>query len=51
MHSAQVAVQLNPREPVARSVLRAARSRKRLDLDTVNKQVFAELQALPGPLR
>jgi hypothetical protein len=51
MHSAQVAVRLNPREPVARSVLRAARSRKRLDLDTVNKQVFAELQALPGPLR
>jgi O-antigen ligase/polysaccharide polymerase Wzy-like membrane protein len=46
--SAQAAVQLDPRERVARVVLDAVRSRKTLELDAVNKGVFGELQSLPA---
>jgi O-antigen ligase/polysaccharide polymerase Wzy-like membrane protein len=46
--SAQAAVRLDPREPVAHLILDAVRSRKSPKLDAVNQAVFAELQALPG---
>jgi Tfp pilus assembly protein PilF len=49
--SAQVAVELNPREQVTKDVLRAVTRGKRPKLDAVNTAVFAELQSLPGPLR
>jgi hypothetical protein len=49
--SAQVAVELNPREQVTKDVLRAVTRGKRPKHDAVNTAVFAELQSLPGPLR
>jgi len=46
--SAQVAAELNPREPVIEQVRRAIDRRKPLRPDAVNRAVFLELQALPG---
>jgi hypothetical protein len=46
--SAETAARLDPRERVAGVVLDAVRNRKTLKLDVVNKEVFGELQSLPG---